>query len=88
MFNAVASALVKEEVMLPGSTEELKGKIPVGKLGRPEEIAEVVVLMIVNGYVSNKVWMEGWCRAEGYELVEYLSCSERRVSWHIGAQSI
>lgn len=55
-FNAVAPALIEETTMLPGGTEELKGKIPVGRLGRPEEVAEVVRVMVENGYVSNKVW--------------------------------
>lgn len=55
-FNAVAPALIEETTMLPGETEELKDKIPVGRLGRPEEVAEVVRLMVENGYVSNKVW--------------------------------
>lgn len=55
-FNAVAPALIEETTMLPGGTEELKGKIPVGRLGRPEEVAEVVRVMAENGYVSNKVW--------------------------------
>lgn len=55
-FNAVAPALIEETAMLPGGSEELKGKIPVGRLGRPEEVAEVVRVMVENGYVSNKVW--------------------------------
>lgn len=55
-FNAVAPALIEDTTMLPGGTEELKAKIPVGRLGRPEEIAGVVCLMVENGYVSNKVW--------------------------------
>lgn len=55
-FNAVAPALIEETTMLPGATEELKGRIPVGRLGRPEEVAEVVRVMVENGYVSNKVW--------------------------------
>lgn len=55
-FNAVAPALIEETAMLPGGGEELKSKIPVGRLGRPEEVAEVVRVMVENGYVSNKVW--------------------------------
>ncbi|KAF3761528.1 NAD(P)-binding protein [Cryphonectria parasitica EP155] len=55
-FNAVAPALVAGTAMLPGGEEELRKKIPVGRLGKAEEVAEVVVVMITNGYVSNKVW--------------------------------
>lgn len=56
-FNAVAPALIEDTTMLPGGTEELKGIIPVGRMGRPEEIASVVEVMITNAYVSNKVWV-------------------------------
>lgn len=55
-FNAVAPALIEETAMLPGGGEELKAKIPVGRLGRPEEVADVVRVMVENGYISNKVW--------------------------------
>jgi len=30
-------------------------EIPVGRLGRPEEIAETVCWMVKTGYVTNKV---------------------------------
>lgn len=59
-FNAVAPALIEDTTMLPSgggaASEALKAKIPVGRFGRPEEIAGVVCLMVENGYVSNKVW--------------------------------
>ncbi|KAJ4419747.1 hypothetical protein N0V82_004790 [Gnomoniopsis sp. IMI 355080] len=55
-FNAVAPALIEETTMLPAGVEELKTKIPVGRLGKPEEVADVVRVMVENGYVSNKVW--------------------------------
>ena len=29
--------------------------IPVGRMGRPEEVAETVVWMVRNAYVTNKV---------------------------------
>ena len=29
--------------------------VPVGRLGRPEEVAETVVWMVRNAYVTNKV---------------------------------
>lgn len=61
-FNAVAPALIEDTTMLPKGGDELKAKIPVGRLGRPEEVASVVEVMVGNGYVSNKVWAVdgGW----------------------------
>jgi len=53
--NGVAPALIQETTMLPGKNEELAKKIPIGRLGYPEEIAETVVWMVKTGYVTNKV---------------------------------
>lgn len=54
-INGVAPALIEETAMLPGATEELAKKIPIGRLGKPEEIAETVAWMVKTGYVNNKV---------------------------------
>lgn len=61
-LNAVAPALIEGTTMLPEGNKELEAKIPVGRLGRPDEIAGVVCLMVENGYVNNKVWAVdgGW----------------------------
>ncbi|KAI9709888.1 MAG: hypothetical protein M1820_002965 [Bogoriella megaspora] len=53
--NAVAPALIQGTVMLPKGSEELAKRIPVGRLGTPDEIAETVVWMVKTGYVNNKV---------------------------------
>ncbi|GAO51250.1 hypothetical protein G7K_5357-t1 [Saitoella complicata NRRL Y-17804] len=53
--NAVAPALIADTTLLPGNPEDLAKKIPVGVLGRPEEIAETVVWMVKTGYLTNKV---------------------------------
>ncbi|KAF2803418.1 3-oxoacyl-reductase [Mytilinidion resinicola] len=53
--NGVAPALIQETKMLPGSNEELAKKIPIGRLGTPDEIAETVTWMVKTGYVTNKV---------------------------------
>ena len=55
--NGVAPALIQGTSMLPGdrASAELKSKIPTGRLGWPEEVAETVVWMIKCGYVTNKV---------------------------------
>ena len=33
----------------------MQKRIPVGRLGMPEEIAATVELMVLNGYLTNKV---------------------------------
>ncbi|KAH8665262.1 putative 3-oxoacyl-reductase FabG [Tricladium varicosporioides] len=61
-FNAVAPALIEDTTMLPKGGDELRAKIPVGRLGKPEEVASVIEVMVSNGYISNKVWAidGGW----------------------------
>jgi 3-oxoacyl-[acyl-carrier protein] reductase len=52
--NAIAPALIETE-MLPGEAEardELAGKVPVGRLGRPEEVAEAIFSLVSNPYVT------------------------------------
>jgi 3-oxoacyl-[acyl-carrier protein] reductase len=57
--NGVAPALIEDTRMLPGGqgagADALRARIPVGRLGRPEEIAETVCWMVKTGYVTNKV---------------------------------
>jgi 3-oxoacyl-[acyl-carrier protein] reductase len=55
--NGVAPALIEGTKMLPGDNSEggMAARIPVGRLGRPEEIAETVCWMVKTGYVTNKV---------------------------------
>jgi 3-oxoacyl-[acyl-carrier protein] reductase len=61
-FNAVAPALIADTTMLPQGGDELKARVPVGRLGRPDEIASVVEVMVANGYITNKVWaIDGGC---------------------------
>ncbi|KAK8155718.1 3-oxoacyl-reductase [Phyllosticta citrichinensis] len=47
--NGVAPALIQDTAMLPGSNEELAKKIPIGRLGKPEEVAETVIWMVKTG---------------------------------------
>lgn len=54
--NGVAPALIAVTKLLAGSSEAaLAPNIPVGRLGRPEEVAETVVWMVKTAYVTNKV---------------------------------
>jgi 3-oxoacyl-[acyl-carrier protein] reductase len=52
--NAIAPGLVEETGMLPGSPDELKARVPVGRLGRPEEVAGLVLAVVTNGYLTNQ----------------------------------
>ncbi|KIW93220.1 uncharacterized protein Z519_05825 [Cladophialophora bantiana CBS 173.52] len=54
-INGVAPALIEETKMLPGGSAELSAKIPIGRLGKPEEIAETVLWIVKTGYVHNKI---------------------------------
>jgi 3-oxoacyl-[acyl-carrier protein] reductase len=53
--NAIAPALVEDTGMLPGDPGELARAVPVGRLGTPEEIADLGLAMLRNGYLTGKV---------------------------------
>ena len=53
--NAIAPALIGDTAMLPGDPVELATRIPVGRLGRPSEVADLAVAMLRNGYLTNQV---------------------------------
>ena len=53
--NAIAPALITETNMLPGAPEELKARVPVGRLGTPAEIADLALAVLRNGYVTSQV---------------------------------
>jgi 3-oxoacyl-[acyl-carrier protein] reductase len=53
--NTLAPALITETGMLPGDPEELRRQIPVGRLGRPEEVAGLALAMLRNAYLTNQV---------------------------------
>jgi 3-oxoacyl-[acyl-carrier protein] reductase len=53
--NAVAPALIKRGETLPGdeeSCEQLAARVPAGRLGRPEEVAEIVHALVTNPFVT------------------------------------
>jgi 3-oxoacyl-[acyl-carrier protein] reductase len=51
--NAIAPAIIETEMM-----DQLSGinpsTIPVGRFGKPEEIASTAVLILKNGYITNQ----------------------------------
>ncbi|MBO0822954.1 MAG: SDR family NAD(P)-dependent oxidoreductase [Actinobacteria bacterium] len=53
--NAIAPALVTETGMLPGEPDELRQRVPVGRLGRPAEIADLALAVLRNPYLTNQV---------------------------------
>jgi len=53
--NALAPALIEDTGMLPGDPGELARKIPVGRVGRPEEVADMAMAMLRNAYLTNQV---------------------------------
>ena len=53
--NAIAPALIEDTAMLPGDPDELATRVPVQRLGRPEEVADLMVAILGNGYVTNQV---------------------------------
>jgi 3-oxoacyl-[acyl-carrier protein] reductase len=53
--NALAPALIENTDMLPGDPGYLAKAIPVGRMGRPDEVADVAVTMLRNEYLTNQV---------------------------------
>ena len=54
--NAIAPALVTGTGMLPGQPAELTRLVPVGRLGTVEEVADLAMAMLANGYLTSKVF--------------------------------
>jgi 3-oxoacyl-[acyl-carrier protein] reductase len=52
--NVIAPGFI-ETAMLPGSPSELAGSIPVGRVGQPEEVADLAGAVLRNGYLNNQV---------------------------------
>lgn len=53
--NALAPALVTETGMLPGDPEQLRQRVPVGRLGHPSEVADLAAAILANAYLTNQV---------------------------------
>jgi 3-oxoacyl-[acyl-carrier protein] reductase len=54
--NALAPALIERTGMLPGASDDLSARIPVGRLGTPEEVADLAIPVLRNGYLTNQVF--------------------------------
>jgi 3-oxoacyl-[acyl-carrier protein] reductase len=57
--NSLAPALIGDTSMFPADpdTGEPPVPIPVGRIGRPDEVAEMAIAMLRNGYLTNKVYV-------------------------------
>jgi 3-oxoacyl-[acyl-carrier protein] reductase len=53
--NALAPALITDTGMLPGEPDELRGRVPVGRLGRPAEVADLALAILRNPYLTSQV---------------------------------
>jgi len=53
--NAVAPALIEDTTMMANPTDEIKNMIPIGRLGKPHEVASVVETLVTNAYLTNKI---------------------------------
>ena len=51
--NAIAPALIETE-MIAGNPQARPERIPVGRFGSPDEVAEVVVMLALNGYITGQ----------------------------------
>lgn len=53
--NALAPALIADTLMLPGPAAEVARRIPVGRLGEPDEVAEIAHAILATAYMTNQV---------------------------------
>jgi len=51
--NSIAPALIETD-MIRGHTQAKPERIPVGRFGRPEEVAAVAVMLACNGYITGQ----------------------------------
>ncbi len=52
--NVLAPGFI-ETAMLPDDPEKLAGAIPIGRTGRPEEVAVLALAILRNGYLTSQV---------------------------------
>jgi 3-oxoacyl-[acyl-carrier protein] reductase len=53
--NVLAPGFI-ETAMLPGDASELGAGVPVGRVGEPDEVADLAVALLRNGYVTSHVF--------------------------------
>src|SRR3954447_11552525 len=57
--NVVAPALIESDMLPadPGDRERLAASLPVGRLGTPEEVADLIAAVVRNGFVTNQSFL-------------------------------
>ena len=53
--NVLAPGFV-ETAMLPDEPATLAARVPLGRVGRPEEVADLACAVLANGYVTNQTF--------------------------------
>jgi 3-oxoacyl-[acyl-carrier protein] reductase len=53
--NVLAPALIADTLMLPGPAAEVARRVPVGRLGEPDEVADMAHAILANAYMTNQV---------------------------------
>ena len=53
--NAIAPALIEDTAMFPGDPVELAARVPVGRLGKSSEVADLALAILRNGYITSQV---------------------------------
>lgn len=53
--NAIAPALIEDTGMFAGQTSQLAAMVPVGRLGRSDEVAALAMAILENGYMTGQV---------------------------------
>ncbi len=53
--NAIAPSLIEDTGMIPGDPGELAARVPVGRVGKPAEVADLAMALLRNGYMTNQV---------------------------------
>src|SRR4051795_13465665 len=57
--NVIAPALIESDMLPdgPGDRERLAASLPVGRLGTPEEVADLIAAVVRNGFVTNQSFL-------------------------------
>jgi 3-oxoacyl-[acyl-carrier protein] reductase len=50
------AALIEDTGIALGDPQQLAGRIPVGRLGTPAEVADLTIAVLRNGYITNQVF--------------------------------
>jgi 3-oxoacyl-[acyl-carrier protein] reductase len=53
--NALAPALITRTGMLSGEPEQLRERVPVRRLGHPDEVADLALAILRNAYITDQV---------------------------------